>query len=172
MDDREQVDERPQVRRQRDDPPDVEVARRPAVEPATDARRERVIDIRMAESTRDADRAQLLATIVEEAPDPDDRIELKQRKRGGRAGEVDAAIEDVRAKLRRQGVDVYLETQRQGLLGAQARSDTAIAASGDRLVQSQPVAPEGLIAERVESEDLPAAVQNPLRRRVDQLIDR
>jgi hypothetical protein len=45
MDDREQVDQRLQVWRQRDDLPDVQVARRPAIESPADALRERVIDI-------------------------------------------------------------------------------------------------------------------------------
>ena len=125
----------------------------------------------MAERARDADRTQL-ATVVKESPDSDDRIELEQRKRGCRAGEVDAVIEDVRLKLRWQCVDVHLETERQGPLGAQARSDSAIAAAGDRSVQAQRVTPEGLIAKRVEPEDFPSAVQYLLSTRIGQRIDR
>ena len=54
----QQVGERRQVGRQRDDRADVEIAVRPAVQPLADAGRERIVDRRVAERALDADRLQ------------------------------------------------------------------------------------------------------------------
>src|SRR5438445_12509596 len=82
----EQVRDRLQVRRQRNDRADVEIAVGPAIAPLTDAFGEAVIDGGVAERAGDADRGDLAA--LGECVQPDDRVRLEQRYRAGGIVEV------------------------------------------------------------------------------------
>jgi hypothetical protein len=147
--------------RERDHRTDIEVAIGPAVEPAADAIGERVVDGGMAHRAREADRAQR-ALCVEEALHADDRVELEQRERRLGAVEVDLALLDGLDDGARKRGGVDLEADRQRALRAQSRSHAAEPGSLDRLVQLQCAAPEGLVAEGVEAEDLPALAEESL----------
>jgi hypothetical protein len=59
----------------------------------------------------------------------------------------------------RQSIDVDFEAELERRLRAQARADAAVRLAGDCTMQAERVAPEGLVAERVEPEDL-ATAQN------------
>src|SRR4029078_8028531 len=59
----------------------------------------------------------------------------------------------------RHGIDVDLEAELERRLRAQPRTDTAVRLAGDRTMQAERVAPESLVAERVETED-PATAQD------------
>ena len=58
-------------------------------------------------------------------------------------------------------------SDRQRGLGAHAAADAAVFLAGNRLVELQRIAPEGLRAERVEAKDAPAFLDHALRVRGD-----
>src|SRR5438552_3391087 len=84
--DAQEIGEGFEVRRERHDGADVQVAVRPAVEAPADAGGERVVDGRVTESALEADRSDAAAR-VEEARHPHDRIQLEERQ--GRRGVVE-----------------------------------------------------------------------------------
>ena len=152
--DAEDVGERLLVRRQPDDRADVQVAVRPAVEAATDAGGEGVVDHGVAGRTGETHRRQP-ATAVEEALDADDGIQLQQRQRHRRVVQVDLAGLDRGRRLLRDRRRVDLEPGGQRGFRAEARADAAVLRAGDRAMQLQRVAPERLVSERVVAEDVP-----------------
>src|SRR5690606_16225160 len=154
----EQRREERQVRCRGDDRADVEIAVRPAVEPAADAGSELIVHGAVAQRTSDTDRLEA-AGIVEEAAHADDRVERQERQRHGGIAQIDTSAPQGLHELRRERIDVDLQAQPEGRLRADARADAAVIASGDRLVQPQRAAPEIFVAEIVEAEDLAAALQ-------------
>jgi hypothetical protein len=149
--DTEPARERGQVGRERDDRAHVEVAIRPAVEAAADARDERVVDRRVAQRAADADRREA-ALRIEAALHADDRVELQQRERDRRIREVHLPVREPLAQARGQcgGVDLQADAERGR--GRQRR---------ERFVEPEPLAPERLGAEGVVPEDLPALAHEP-----------
>jgi len=113
-----------------------------------------------------------VAPAVEEPLDADDRVQLQQRQRDRRVVQVHRAVADPVLHRRRQRRRVDLQADGQRGPRAHARSDPAVRRAGDRLVQVQRIAPERLIAERVEPERLPALVDQFLARVVAVAIDR
>jgi hypothetical protein len=149
----EQIDDGLEVRRGRDDAADVEVAVGEAVDARAHPRSDRVIDGRVAQRAGDAHRRQV-ARRVEEADDAEHGVLLDERQRDRRIVEVHAAVLQ-RLELRaRERVGVDLEPEPERGRRAQRRH---------RLVEVELTAPEGLIAERVEAEDLPSARQELAR---------
>ena len=93
--DAEKIGERLEVRRERDDDADVQVAVGPAIEPLADARRERIVHVRMTEralGTQGVDPAR----VVEPSGQSHHGVEPEQRERRGRVIEVDLARPDLR----------------------------------------------------------------------------
>jgi hypothetical protein len=78
--DAEQVGERLEVRRKRHDRADVQIAVGPAVEPLTDAGRERVVDGRVTKRALDAHRLDA-AVGIGKSRDADHRIQLEKGDR-------------------------------------------------------------------------------------------
>ena len=130
----------------------------------------------MAEGAGDADRAER-ATVVEEALDADDRVQLQERERGRRTVEVDLALLELRLEVPREGIDVDLQAgDGERRLRADTGADASEGGALDRLVQLELAAPVVLVAEGVEAEDLLALLEQPdqrlrapLARRVDRL---
>jgi hypothetical protein len=165
----EEAGDRPQVGRQGDDRADIQVAGGVAVQPVTDARRERIVDGGVAQGALDAHRAQTAAR-VEEPGDANHRLQLKQCQRDRRVVQVDLAPLEGLLQLGRQGVDIDLQPDPERRLWAQAGPDAAIRSPGDRPMELQSVAPELLVAEGVEAEDLTTPVDEPRRLRLHRLI--
>ena len=92
--DAEQVGERLQVRRQRHDRADIEVAVGPTVKPLADAGRERVIDRRVTERALDAHRLDA-AVGIGESRDADHRVQFQERDGGCGIVEIDLARRDL-----------------------------------------------------------------------------
>ena len=132
-----------QCGRQCDDPADVEGRVRPAVEPLSNARHDRVVDGRMTERARDPHRREL-AGVVHHALHADDGIQPQERQR--HCGIIQALSRlDGRDHLRRQRVSIDLEADRKRR-GRVHR--------GNDFVHPQYVGPKLLVAEGVEAEDL------------------
>ena len=100
----EQRGDRLEARRERNDGADVEIAIGPAVAPAPDALRERIVDGGMTERALNSHRGDA-AAFVEDAGDADHGVELEQLERDGGILEVDLAARDVTLQGARQGVD-------------------------------------------------------------------
>src|SRR5687767_6917825 len=97
----------------------------------------------MTQRTRDTNanqRAVLYLTLH-----ADYRVDAEEQSRHGRIGEVDLAIPELLHDGSRKGVDVYLETGEQRGLWRQFI---------DLHMQRGGVAPERLVAERIEAEYL------------------
>src|SRR5262245_28880061 len=107
----------------------------------------------MAERALDAHRLQRPAG-VEDAGHADDRVLLQELERHRRIVEFDGTATDLRRDVAGQRVDVDLETDGEGGLRAHTGPDAAERRALDRLMQLERVAPERLVAERVEPEDL------------------
>src|SRR5262249_26619429 len=120
-----------------------------------DAGGEGIVDRRMAERALDADRREV-PTGVEATGHPDHRVELEQCQRGRRVVQVDLTPLELLAEASRQRVEVDLQADAECGGWTEARPDTAVLRAGDRLVEVQLAAPEILVAEGVEAEDLPS----------------
>src|SRR5262249_15025149 len=79
---------------------------------------------------------------------------LQQRKRGRRVVEVDLPPLEQLAQRVRERVEVDLEPDGERGRGADPRTHAAVLGAGDRLVEVKLAAPEVLVAEGVEAEDL------------------
>jgi hypothetical protein len=88
------------------------------------------------------------------ALDADDRVELEQGQ--GRRGRAQVHLPGAQraAHAARQRVDVDLQADAERGLGAHAAADAAVARALDRAVQLERAAPELVVAEVVEAEDL------------------
>jgi hypothetical protein len=123
------------------------------------ARRERVVDCRVAERALNAHRLHWSArgrgvAALEEGRHAHDRVEPEQRN--GRSGvvQVDGAVLDPVHDGSRQGVHVDLQTELQGGRRAHAVTEATVGRADDRLVQLDRIAPEHLVAEGVETKRL------------------
>jgi hypothetical protein len=129
----------------------------------------------MAEGAGNADRAER-AALVEDALDPDDRVQLQERERGRRTVEVDLALLELRLEVPRESIDVDLQAGGgEGRLRADAGADAAESGARDRLVQLKLAAPVVLVAEGVEAEDRLALLEQPdqrLRAPLARIVDR
>ncbi len=147
-----------QVGREPDDRADVQVAVRPAIQPVTDARRERVVHRRMAEGALDAEGAQS-SLAVGEPRHADDRVRGQESHGDGGIVEVHlVGLQRIDGCLG-QRVDVDLQPHRERGLRADAGTHAAERGALDGLVQQQRVAPESLVAERIEAEDVAPLAQ-------------
>ena len=124
----------------------------------------------MAEGALDADRRDL-ATLVEPAGDADHRVELQQRQRGRRIVEIDLAPLEQLAQPARERVEVDLEPDAERHRRADTRTDAAVLRAGNCLVEVQLAAPEVLVAEGVEPEDLLSLLDELLRIGLDDLVE-
>jgi hypothetical protein len=168
--DAEQLGDDAQVRGERDDRADVEVAVRPSVEPAADAGRQRIVDRRMAEGALDADGAKA-PSVIEEPGQSDDRIQLEKRQRRRWIVEVHLAVLQLTAELAGERIGIDLQADAQCGLRADARADAAEARPLDRLMELERAAPELLVAERVEAEDALAVVDRRQSAGADRSVD-
>src|SRR5262249_42151378 len=123
---------------ERQNRPDVEIAVRPAVETMANARRERIVDARMAKGTLNAHRLQS-ATAVEETCHADNGIQFEQRERRGGIVEVDFSVFDLLLQRGRQRVRVDFEPHRQRHFRTNAAAYTAVLGAGDGLVKLQAI---------------------------------
>src|SRR5438046_650311 len=166
----EQVRKRLEGRRQRDDRSDVEVAVGPAVEPMPDARRERVVHCGVTGRACNADGSDV-AVGIENPGHADDGVQLQQGQRRCRIVEIDLAGLELLLQRRGEGVQVYLEPDREGGLGAHAGPHAAVLFAGDGPMQLQRPAPERLVAEGVEAEGPPPFPHHALAVVVDDRIE-
>ena len=149
----QQIGDDAQIRRERDDRADVQIAIGPAVEPAADARRDGVVDGRMAQRALDADRREPAGICPRWPVSP--TTAFASSSASVTAGSLRLtrpcliAFEHVGGKRLR----VDLQPDRQRGRRAHAWTDAAEACALDRLVQLERVAPERLVAERVEAEN-------------------
>src|SRR5258706_4618333 len=116
----------------------------------------------MAERALHAHRLDV-AGAVESARHADYGVELEERERRRRIVEIDPARPDLRLQLPGQRVRVHLEADRESRLRAHTRTDAAVFRAGERLVQSQSIAPPGLVAEGIETKYLPAPINRARR---------
>ena len=106
----------------------------------------------MADGAGETDRAEM-TRLVEVALDADDGVQLQERQRRLRALQADLPGLDRRNNVLRNLRRVDFEPDREGGLRTDARTDAAELASGDRTVELERAAPEGLIAEGVVAKD-------------------
>ncbi len=149
--DAEEIGEWLEVRCQRHDRADVEIAVGPVVEPLTNARRERVVDGRMTKRALDAHRPDA-AVGVGEGGDADDGVELEQGDGRGWIVEVDLGRFDLLLQSARQRVCLDLEANGQRGFWRDARTDTAVFLTGNGFMQLKRVTPEDLAPERLVAE--------------------
>ena len=97
---------------------------------------------------------------------PTTAFSFSRVKRDGRVVEVHLAGLDRGRRLCRDSRRIDLEAKCESGLGAHTRPDAAVLGPGDRLMEPKLSAPERLIAERVEAEDLPAPLEELLVERL------
>src|SRR5215831_3419459 len=117
----------------------------------------------MAKCALDSDRLQPSGRI-EEAGESHHCVQLQKRNSDGRIVKIYFAVQQLLEQIVRQRIDVHFQAHRERGTGAHARTHSAQAGAFDRLLKLERVAPEALVAERVESEDL-ASLAHELRRK-------
>ena len=120
----------------------------------SDPGRKGIVHVRVAECALNADRLDG-AISVKEARDADDCIELEQRERRRRVVQIHLSSFELLLERSRNRIEIDFEADAQCGLGAHTGPDAAIAFAGNRLVELQCIAPERLVAERIESKSLP-----------------
>ena len=103
----------------------------------------RVVDRRVAEGTRDADARELIR-LADLALDPDDSVEPQELDGHGGVAQIDLPCPQRRDDLRRQRLDVDLESNRERGGRGNRRDD---------FVHPQHVGPQLLVAEGVVAKD-------------------
>ena len=162
---------RTEVRSERDDRADVQIAVCPPVEPMPDAGRERVVHRRVTERTLHAHRRDASVGSAHRR-DADDRLRVEERKRVRRIVEVHPARCQATENCRRHAVDVDFQPHRERSGRAHSRSDPSEPGSGDRLVQLERAAPELFIAEGVVAKNILAATKQRFRVVADRPVER
>ena len=166
--DLQQLGNRFQVRRQRDDLAHVEVAIGPAVEPPADALAEVVVGGRVTEGAGDAHRRHPVA--VERRLHAHDRVVLEERDGVLRIVERERVRLDHVAQRSRDRAEIDAQAQPERVAGSHALADAAMLFAGDDLVEPQLAAEERLAAEGVEPEDLAPLVEHLPGVVVDRLL--
>jgi hypothetical protein len=102
----------------------------------------------VTQRTGDADPRQHVLAVdgLDRAFETDDSVQLQQRDRGVGTLQIDRPVLDSRHDRCRQGFGIDLQPDRQCRRGIDCRAN--------HLVHAQRVGPLGLVAERVEAEDL------------------
>jgi hypothetical protein len=124
----------------------------------------------VAERALDTDRPEA-PVVLEEPADADHGVELEERQGGRGIVEVHPAALELTADLLREGVGVDLQTDAHRGLRAYAGADATKLRALDRLVQLQRIAPERLVAERVEPEDVSPVLDHRERTTADRPVD-
>src|SRR5205814_10356060 len=153
------VDQRLHGWGKRDDPANVQVAIGPSVEPAANPGSERIIHSGVTERALNA--YGLKRSIrLEESCEAHDGPQLQQHQGYRRIIEIHFSGFDGRRDIRRNRAAVDLQAERQRHSWTETETDAAEAPAFDGPVQFHLAAPERFIPERVESEDLSAAVDH------------
>src|SRR5262249_35446197 len=142
-----------QVRREIDDRADIQIAVRPAVQPAANSRREGIVYGGMTQRALDADRFDILLS-VEKSRDTDDGIQLQQRESSSGVVQIDSSFRDALAHGIGQRVHIHLQSHSQRRFRTDAWPHTPELLSGDRLMQLKCITPEPFVPEGVEPKDL------------------
>src|SRR6185312_12216955 len=90
---------------------------------------------------------------------------------GRRVFQVDAPAFERRNQVIGKRVGIDLEADGERRAGAHARADATETLAGDGFVQLEGAAPEVLVAEGIEAEDLAAALQHVARVLVDDRVE-
>src|ERR1051326_8618235 len=112
----------------------------------------------MTQRALDSERIQALLR-VKKTGDTDYGVELQQGQRVGRVVQIHPPGGQFLFQRLGQGIHVHFQSNGQSSAGADARTDTAVIRALNRLVQLKRVAPEGLVPERIKSENVPAVLQ-------------
>src|SRR3569833_411993 len=147
-----------QVGSETDNCADIEIAVGPAIQPVSDARRERVVHTGMTQSALYADRLQAQPG-TERARQTDNRIELQQRQRHRQIIKIHQPGAQLPLQGSWQSIDIHLQANGERRFRADTGAYSSKTTAFDRLVQPQSASPESLIAKGVEAEHLLAAQQ-------------
>ena len=109
----------------------------------------------MAESALNADGLQRPA-VVEEAGHTDHRVKFKQGQRRRGVVQIHGTFFQIPYQVSWKRTGIYFQANGEGRLWTYPRPCAPLIGSGNRLMESQRIAPKGFIAESVKPKDIPA----------------
>src|SRR5262245_15321746 len=104
----------------------------------------------MAEGALDTNRPEPFSIFRKESRQTDNSVSLQQHKSARRIGEINFPLVEGLGNILGNGVDIDLETELEGLLGAEAGSFATQLLPGNCLMQLELTAPIILATEGVE----------------------